>query len=161
MPDTLKIFSRPLLAGVLAIALAACSSLPPSDPLHIDLVGLEPLPGQGLEVRFAVKLRVQNPNDSAIDYQGAALELEVNGQPLATGVSDQSGRIPRFGESLISVPVSISAFSAMRQVWSASGYQPGQGLPYVLRGKLAGGLFGTQRFTDSGLLEWPQPAPTP
>ncbi|MEX6504065.1 LEA type 2 family protein [Pseudomonas zhanjiangensis] len=152
---------RHLLAGLLALALTACASLTPHDPLHIDLVGLEPLPGQGLEVRFAVKLRVQNPNDSAIDYNGAALQLEVNGQPLASGVSDQSGRIERFGEALISVPVTISAFSAMRQAWGAAGYQAGEGLPYVLRGKLAGGLFGTQRFTDSGLLDWPQPPATP
>lgn len=158
MPNTLSPLLRALLFSLLAIGLAACSALPPHDPLRIDLVGLEPLPGQGLEVRFAVKLRVQNPNDSAIDFNGVALELEVNDQPLASGVSDQRGRVPRFGETLISVPVSISAFSAMRQAWGAAGYQAGQGLPYVLRGKLAGGLFGTSYFTDAGTLEWPQPA---
>lgn len=161
MPATLDSLTRPLLACLLSLLLTACASLAPRDPLHIDLVGLEPLPGQGLEVRFAVKLRVQNPNDTAIDYSGAALQLEVNGQPLASGVSDQSGRIPRFGETLLSVPVSISAFSAMRQALGAAGYKPGQGLPYVLRGKLAGGLLGTQHFTDSGMLDWPQPAVAP
>jgi hypothetical protein len=30
----------------------------------------------------------------------------------------------------------------------------------VLRGKLADGLFGTRRFSDSGTLNWPQP-PSP
>jgi hypothetical protein len=142
---------------LLALGLGACASLGQRDPLRIDLAGLEPLPGQGLEMRFAVKLRVQNPNDSAVDFDGVALELEVNGQPLASGVSDQRGSVPRFGETLISVPVSISAFSAMRQAWGATDYRPGQGLPYVLRGKLAGGLFGTRRFNDSGTLDWPEP----
>ncbi|ATH80918.1 LEA type 2 family protein [Ectopseudomonas hydrolytica] len=142
---------------LLAAALGACASFTERDPLRIDLVGLEPLPGQGLEVRFAVKLRVQNPNDRAVDFNGVALDLEVNGRPLASGVSDQRGSVPRFGETLVSVPVSISAFSAMRQAWGASGYQPGQGLPYVLRGKLAGGLFGSRRFSDSGTLDWPEP----
>jgi hypothetical protein len=142
---------------LLALGLGACASLGQRDPLRIDLAGLEPLPGQGLEMRFAVKLRVQNPNDSAVDFDGVALDLEVNGQPLASGVSDQRGSVPRFGETLISVPVSISAFSAMRQAWGAAGYRPGQGLPYVLRGKLAGGLFGTRRFSDSGTLDWPEP----
>lgn len=142
---------------LLAAVLGACASLGDRDPLRIDLVGLEPLPGQGLEVRFAVKLRVQNPNDSAVEFDGVALDLEVNGRPLASGVSDQRGSVPRFGETLISVPVSISAFSAMRQAWGAAGYQPGQGLPYVLRGKLAGGLLGTHRFSDSGTLDWPEP----
>lgn len=148
---------RALFAGLLLASLAACSTLGARDPLHIDLVGLEPLPGEGLEVRFAVKLRVQNPNENAIAYNGIALQLEINDQPLASGVSDQSGQVPRFGEAVISVPMSISAYSALRQAWGASGYKAGQDLPYTLRGKLAGGLFGTTRFTDAGTLNWPQP----
>jgi LEA14-like dessication related protein len=150
-----------LLACSLLLALGACSTLVPRDPLQIDLVGLEPLPGEGLEMRFAVKLRIQNPNDDAIDYNGVALQLDINDQPLASGVSSQSGRVPRFGEAVISVPVSISAYSVMRQAWGVSGYKPGQDLPYALRGKLAGGLFGTMRFNDSGTLNWPEPAKAP
>jgi len=150
-----------LLACSLLLALSACSTLVPRDPLQIDLVGLEPLPGEGLEMRFAVKLRIQNPNDDAIDYNGVALQLDIDDQPLASGVSSQSGRVPRFGEAVISVPVSISAYSVMRQAWGVSGYKPGQDLPYALRGKLAGGLFGTMRFNDSGTLNWPEPAKAP
>ena len=154
MPSTRIV--RALLAGLLLSGLTACSSFAPRDPLHIDLVGLEPLPGEGLEVRFAVKLRMQNPNDRPIDYDGVALQLTVNDQPLASGVSDQSGQVPRFGEALISIPVSISAYSAMRQAWGAAGYTPGAGLPYELSGKLGGSLFGSARFTDSGTLKWPE-----
>ncbi|MCG4454456.1 LEA type 2 family protein [Pseudomonas sp. MMS21-TM103] len=150
-----------LLACCLLFSLSACSSLAPRDPLHIDLVGLEPLPGEGLEMRFAVKLRIQNPNEGAIDYNGVALQLDINKQPLASGVSSQGGRVPRFGETVISVPVSISAYSVMRQAWGVSGFKPGQDLPYALRGKLAGGLFGTMRFSDSGTLNWPAPASAP
>ena len=36
-------------------------------------------------------------------------------------------------------------------------YRHGGILPYVLRGKLAGGVFGTRRFSDSGTLDWPEP----
>jgi LEA14-like dessication related protein len=147
---------RTLPVLLLVCGLAACASL--RDPLRIDLVGLEPLPGQELEMRFALKLRVQNPNDAPFDYNGVALELAVNGQPLASGVSDQRGQVPRFGETLLSVPVSISAFSAIRQAWGAAGYRPDRGLPYELSGKLAGGLFGTMRFKDQGVLNWPEPS---
>ncbi|RJG13379.1 water stress/hypersensitive response domain-containing protein [Pseudomonas cavernicola] len=160
--------SQPLLnllrlaaCSLLALSLVACSTLSQRDPLRIDLVGLEPLPGQGLEIRFAVKLRVQNPNDAAIDYNGVALELEVNDLPLASGVSDQRGQVPRFGESLLSVPVTISAFSVVRQAWGMAGTVPRQNLPYVMRGKLAGGFWGTVRFTDAGVLNLPEPAPAP
>jgi LEA14-like dessication related protein len=108
---------------------------------------------------------VQNPNESAIDYNGVALDLEVNGQPLASGVSDQSGSIARFSETVLTVPVSVSAFSVLRQTLGLSQTQSPNDLPYVLRGKLAGGLFGTMRFTDTGKLSLPGaiavPRPTP
>jgi LEA14-like dessication related protein len=157
------IFSRlqRLVLAVLLLSLGACSSLGMRDPLQIDLAGLEPLPGESMEMRFAVLLRVQNPNREVIDFHGVALELEVNGQPLASGVSDQSGQVPGFGEKVLRIPVSISAFSVMRQVWGAAGYEQGRDLPYELHGKLAGGLFGTHRFSASGTLNWPQPRPAP
>ena len=151
---------RHLSALLLMAALAGCASWAPRDPLHIDLIGLEPLPSEGLEARFAVKLRVQNPNESAIDFNGVSLALDINDQPLARGVSDQRGQVPRFGETVISVPVTISAYSVLRQAWGASAHQPVQSLPYQLRGKLADGLFGTRRFSDSGQLTWP-PEPSP
>ena len=149
---------RLLISALLLATLAACANLAPRDPLKIDLAGLEPLLGQGLEMRFKEKLRVQNPNDTSIDFQGVALELDINGQPLASGVSDQRGKVAGFGETLIEVPVTISAFSALRQTWGLAGYQPGQGVPYVIRGKLGGSMLGSARFSDSGVLEWPAPA---
>ncbi|SDT91658.1 LEA14-like dessication related protein [Pseudomonas pohangensis] len=148
---------RYLTGLCLVLLLAGCSSLSSRDPLNIDVAGIEPLPGQGMEMRFNLTLRVQNPNDSAIDYDGIALEMEINDQPLATGVSDQKGQVPRFGESLIKVPLTISAYSILRQAMGASTLQPGQEIGYELRGKLGGGLF-AERFTASGKLDWPQPA---
>ncbi|MGG2019907.1 LEA type 2 family protein [Pseudomonas sp. S8] len=140
----------------LLLSLSACALFPNRDPVNINVVGLEPLPSQDLEVRFAIKLRVQNPNETAIDYNGIALDLEVNGRPLASGVSDQTGSIPRFSETVVSVPVSVSAFSVLRQTLGLSQTQTLDNLPYVLRGKLAGGVFGTLRFVDSGKLSLPK-----
>lgn len=145
-----------LILSLLLLSLSACALFPNRDPVNINVVGLEPLSSQDLEVRFAIKLRVQNPNETAIDYNGIALDLEVNGHSLASGVSDQSGSIPRFSETIVTVPVSISAFSVLRQTLGLSQTQNLDNLPYVLRGKLAGGLFGTMRFVDSGTLSLPK-----
>lgn len=145
-----------VILSLLLLSLSACALFPNRDPVNINVVGLEPLPSQDLEVRFAIKIRVQNPNETAIDYNGIALDLEVNGHSLASGVSDQSGSIPRFSETIVSVPVSISAFSVLRQTLGLSQTQTLDNLPYVLRGKLAGGLFGTMRFVDSGKLSLPK-----
>ena len=144
-----------------ALVLAGCSSFGGRDPLQVDLAGMEPLAGEGLEVRFTLKLRVQNPNESAIPYSGVALELEVNDLPLASGVSSQGGTVPGFGETLIEVPVTLSAFSVLRQAWNLGGGAPLQNVPYALRGKLGGGLWGTRRFSDAGVLSLPEPRDTP
>jgi LEA14-like dessication related protein len=144
-----------VILSLLLLSLSACALLPNRDPLNINVVGFEPLQSQDMEVRFAVKIRVQNPNETAIHYNGVAVDLSVNGQPLASGVSDQSGSIGRFSETVLTVPVSVSAFSALRQTLGLSQTQTLNNLPYVLRGKLAGGLFGTMRFTDSGKLSLP------
>lgn len=54
---------------------------------------------------------------------------------------------------MLVVPVSVSAFAALRQALGLSQTQRLDNLPYTLRGKLAGGLFGTMRFRDSGTLD--------
>ncbi|MGN7738366.1 LEA type 2 family protein [Pseudomonas sp. 22526] len=143
---------------LLLLSLNACALFPQRDQLHINVVGIEPLPSQDLEVRFAIKLRLQNPNETAINYNGVALDLEVNGQPLATGVSNQTGSIGRFSEGVLVVPVSVSAFAVLRQTLGLSQTQSLDDLPYVLRGKLAGGPFGTMRFVEKGQLSLPKTA---
>src|SRR5678815_1417420 len=66
-------------ATALAVVLVSgCAVM--GDPLRVQVVGIEPLEGQGMELRFAAKLRVQNPNESAIDYDGVAVDLEVRGK---------------------------------------------------------------------------------
>lgn len=145
---------RLLLVGLL-LNLSACALFTPRDALNVQVAGIEPLTGEGLELRMLVKLRVQNPNDFALDYNGVALELEVNGRRLASGVSDQQGSVPRFGESVLQVPMTVSAFSAARQALGLAERFGEDQLPYVLRGKLAGGVFGTQRFVEKGTLEFP------
>lgn len=156
MRNRLHRYVRCALVLLMAIGLNACALFQARDPLNISVIGIEPLPGQELEMRMAIKMRVQNPNESPVDYNGIALNLEVNGQPLAAGVSDQQGHIGRYDEAVIVVPVSITAFSFLRQAYGLRKLESLQGLPYVVRGKLAGGLFGTVRFTDQGKLDLPQ-----
>jgi len=145
------------LLVALVLVLAGCASLGLREPLRINVVGIEPLPGQGMEIRFAVKLRVQNPNKRAIDFDGLTLELDLNGKPFATGVSDRQGSVPRFGEALIELPVSVSAVAVLRQALDALEGTPAAEVPYTLRGRFAGGLLGSMRFSDSGTLKLPEP----
>ncbi len=147
--------ARFCLILLLTLGLSACALFQARDPLNISVIGIDPLPGQDLELRMAVKIRVQNPNETPVDFNGIALNLEVNDQPLAAGVSDQRGHIGRYDEAVIVVPVSITAFAFLRQAYGLSRVESLQGLPYVLRGKLASGPLGTVRFANKGKLDLP------
>lgn len=147
-----------LLLLLSSAALAACSALPNRDPLSIDVAGIEPLPSEGLELRLAVRVRVQNPNDTAVDYSGVALDLDLNGRKLASGVSDAMGTVPRYGEAVLEIPVTVSALNMARQVLGFTNSQGQQrDVSYAVRGKFEGGLFGTRRFADEGTFELPAP----
>ena len=141
---------RAFLLFVAALVLGGCASMPHRDPLQVTVAGLESLPGEGMEVRMLVKLRVQNPNAAEIAYSGAYLEFEVQGRTFATGVSDQGGVIPPFGEAIVAVPVTVSVLRMVRQVAGMLDGEPVDKISYEMSGKLDGGLFSTERFSVSG-----------
>ncbi|MCP3713222.1 LEA type 2 family protein [Paraburkholderia sp. CNPSo 3274] len=135
--------------------LGGCAGLMGQDPLRVNVAGLEPLQGEGMEMRFNVKLRVQNPNDAPVEFSGVSLQLDLNGQSFASGVSDQSGVVPRFGETVIVVPLTVPAFAAVRQAFAFAGSAQAGDIPYEIRGRLAGGIGGGTRFVDRGKLSLP------
>ena len=145
---------RSLAALLLLFALAACATLQDSDPLRVNLVGVEPLPGQGMEMRLAVKLRVQNPNDKTVDFDGLALELELRGHDFASGVNDAKGSVPRFGETVLTIPVSVSATAMLKQAYSFATGDTSK-VTYIARGKLSGTGFGSTRFESKGDFDLP------
>ncbi len=145
---------------LLVYLLSGCATLAGRDSPDVRIVGLEPLPTEGLEIRFALKMRVINPNDTPINFDGLSVRLDLDGSGLASGVSDVKGEIPRFSEQVLTLPVSISALSAARQLFSratAAGNSDGSEaapVSYSLSGKLgnsAGG--GALRFSSSGELD--------
>ena len=143
---------KPLaLWPALVICVLGCASLQQRDPLQVTVAGIDSLPGEGMELRMMVKLRVQNPNDAPIEYDGVAVEMNVQGKTFATGVSAAHGTVPRFGESVVEVPVTASAFRMARQ---AFGLMRGSGAPgkitYEMKGKLSGKGFSTVRFHNQG-----------
>lgn len=144
----------PLAFLLTLLLLVGCAGWPMQDPVRAQLAGIEALPGEGMELRLAVKLRVINPNDTAIDFDGVALNIEVRGQDFASGVSDQRGQVPRFGETVITVPVTISAVALLRQALSFAQAQH-ESLEVVARGKLSTGSFGSVRFESRGSFDLP------
>jgi LEA14-like dessication related protein len=149
---------RVTLSLSLLLCLGACASLPNRDPLVVDVAGIESLPGEGMEIRLQVALRIQNPNDVPVDYSGTALDLDLNGRRAASGVSDAAGSVPRYGETVIYVPVTISAFNMVNQLFGFMNAESTDQINYRVSGKLEGGLFNTRRFSDDGTFALSSPA---
>lgn len=136
-----------------ALILAGCVSLMRVDPLQVTVAGIEPLPSEGLELRMLVKLRVQNPNDAPLAYDGVYLKLDVLDKTFATGVSDATGTVPRFGEAVIAVPVTVSVLRMVRHALGMLDGRPMEKVTYSLSGKLNGPVFAVARFTSEGEID--------
>jgi LEA14-like dessication related protein len=144
-----RVLLKLLMIGA-ALTLSACAGLPGREPLQVNVADVESLPSEGLEARMLVKLRVQNPNDSPVEYSGVYVKLDVQDKTFATGVSDERGTIPRFGESIISVPVTVSMLRAAINALRILGGAPFYKIHYKLEGKLDAPMFGSLRFQTQG-----------
>jgi LEA14-like dessication related protein len=146
--------SAPLILGLVFI-LSGCSLMGLHEPLRVSVAGMEPLEGKGMEARFAVAIRIQNHGSTPIDYDGIALDLGLRGMSFASGVSDQRGTIPRFGESVITVPVTIPATAIIRHIHGFATSDRTK-VNYRLQGKLgAPGLSLGKYFDSSGEIALP------
>ncbi|QJR15369.1 LEA type 2 family protein [Usitatibacter palustris] len=145
-----------VLVASIALLVGGCAGMPGRDPVQVTVADIESLPSEGMELRMLVKLRVQNPNDLPIEYDGVYLRLEVQGSTFASGVSDARGTIPRFSEAIVSIPLTAST---LRLVQSALGMFAGGQAPekitYRMEGKLNGPMFGSTSFQSQGELKLP------
>jgi len=143
---------RPLSLLLPCLLLAGCASLH-REPLRVTVAGIEPIRGEGLEMRMALKLRVQNPNEAPVDYKGASVQMALQGKTLATGVSAEAGSVPGFGEAVIRVPVTVAGLHVAGQALSL--VRSAGKVRYEVKGKLsASGTSGT-RFNAKGELDLP------
>jgi len=139
-----------LLMATVTLFLSACASMPGRTPLQVTVAGIESLPGEGMEIRMLVKLRVQNPNEAPLEYDGIYLQLDVQGKTYATGVSDEQGVIPRFGEGIVEVPITISALRAALNTYGALRGGAPEKLNYRASGRFGGSVFGSTSFSAEG-----------
>ena len=143
-----------LLALLCAISFNACAALSMQEPLSVTIADLKPIEVGVLEQRYALKVRLLNPNDTEIAFDGVVFDLEINDTPFAKGVSNQSSVIPRFGEALIDVQAVSGLQNILRQI---NELLKGErtSITYRIKGRLHGAGFGSTRFDSSGEIAIP------
>nr|WP_314901586.1 LEA type 2 family protein [uncultured Deefgea sp.] len=120
-----------VLIGMLAL-LSACTGIPSHfEKPQVNLAGLQIAELGLIEQKFIVSLRVTNPNDINVPINGLNLKLDVNGQPFATGVSNEKVTLAKLGDTMIKVNVTTNLSNIWKQVKSLN-----KPLSYSLSGKL-------------------------
>jgi len=140
----------------LAFLLANCAAFQQNmERPRINIANVMPREIKLFEQMFDLELRIQNPNDTPLEVNGLAFELELNDKRFATGVSNQSLVIDRLSSDVIHVEAITTLVGFLRQV---AEYQQTQNprLTYRIKGSIYSGSAGTKlHFDDSGEIKIP------
>jgi LEA14-like dessication related protein len=150
--------SRWLVLSLAVLLLNACAYLPTNvqEP-RVHLVGLQLQSAELFEQRYRLKLRIQNPNDFALNIRGVDFRVDLNNERFAEGVSNQGVEVPGYGEAVMEVDVSSSLWSLARQLRDMGEREP-KPIDYRLHGRLAlEGRAATIGFESSGEIGFIEP----
>jgi LEA14-like dessication related protein len=122
---------------ILVILVSGCASLFwMGEKPNVEIVSIMPKEMRLLEQTFLMELRIQNPSDTNLDISGMAFELEINGQPFARGVSNQSVTVERLSTKIIQVEAYTGLTSILRQLSEARKGNYTSGFKYRLKGSV-------------------------
>ncbi len=141
-----------LLGTAMVLLLSACAAVEQPLPPKVRLANVQFLDSTLFEQRMHVDLQVRNPNNFDLPLEGLTFELEVNGNRLAEGYSNEIVTIPRLGEAMVPVRASTSLLDMIQQFMALG---QGGSLSYRLKGRAyLTGFFGAGvPFETSGKLE--------
>jgi len=143
-----------LLAILGVVALSACAGIGTQlETPEITFVGIRAIEASLFEQKLEVRLRVQNPNTIELPVNGLDVDVELAGEPFATGVSAREFIVPAHGEAEFDMIVTANAASALFKI-AGGDRKSREEVGYRLRGKLSTrvGLLRSIPFEESGTL---------
>jgi len=146
--------TRKLLAVLGLLALSACAGIGTKlETPEINFVGIRTVEASLFEQKLEVRLRVQNPNTIALPVNGLDVDVELAGEPFATGVTAREFVVPAHGEAEFDMIVTANAASALLKIAGAD-RKSREEIGYRLRGRLSTrlGLLRSIPFEESGTL---------
>lgn len=147
-----------LFCCLMLLWLAACAGMAGlSQKPEVSLAGLDLLEFGLIEQRFALKLRIRNPNDVALSITGVNFAIELDGQPFASGVSDKAVTVPRQGDAVLEVTATSNLSGVLKQLREFR--KGGRALDYRLTGRIAVDGLGSLPFERKGELAMPRIEP--
>jgi len=144
---------RTLLAAGLML-LAGCAGLGTQlETPEITFVGIRAVEASLFEQKLEVRLRVLNPNTMALPVNGLDIDMELAGEPFATGVSARDFVVPAHGEAEFDMIVTANAATALLKI-AGGDRKSREEIGYRLKGRLSTklGLLRSIPFEESGTL---------
>ncbi len=115
------------------IFVAGCATSGIKEPPRLNLTNIQ-IADMGLvQQEFLLTMKIQNPNDQQLDIRGMDFAVELNGEPFATGVSNQHIVVPAYGETSFDVAVSSTISGILNQLDKL--VQEGN-INYLVKGKM-------------------------
>ena len=136
---------------LMSVFVTGCATLTtPMDPPKVSLGDFSSLPSEGAGPRFQIKLRVQNPNEQTLDIAGISYGIELAGQEVITGVSNDIPVIEGYSEGVVTLDAGLQLLQVLRLLASL-GQTTGDELTYRFTAKIDfKGLIPTQRVEEEG-----------
>ncbi len=107
---------------------------------------------QGGAPRFEIKLRIANPNKQTFDIAGISYGVEIQGQELISGVTNDVPVIEAYSEEVVTLEAGLQLFHLLRLLASL-GMEPTDALEYRFLGKIDfKGFVPTQRVEETGTI---------
>ncbi len=102
------------LTAALVFVLVACAAIAPKfEKPNLSVANIEMLNGNFLQQNFKVTFKIQNPNDRALPVNGLRAQLKVNGESIASGVSNHAFVVPALGESEFDMTITANMALAL------------------------------------------------
>jgi LEA14-like dessication related protein len=118
-----------LLLPVLAVV--ACATWRGIEEPEVSLTRVASEETGLFEQKLDVGLRIQNPNDFPLEVYGIRFDIEIDGEPVASGRDDTPFTIPAQGEHEVGVKARAQSFALLQQLVTA-----GTDFSYEVDGKL-------------------------
>lgn len=131
-----RTFPVQLLLMISLFCLSSCATLNTVyEKPSVELVSFKALPADGFEQNFEVGLKLTNPNNFDLPFNGISYQLSVAGETLAHGVAANIPTAAAYGESRFVVPVSASLIEGFKVIRALLNSQ-GKDISYQLKAKL-------------------------
>ena len=143
-----------LLLPLALAVLAACAGIGTQlETPNVSFIGIRALEANLFEQKLEVRLRVRNPNTIELPVNGLDVDVELAGEPFATGVSARQFVVPAHGEAEFDMIVTANAATALLKL-AGGDRKSREEVGYRLKGRLSTrlGLLRSIPFNETGTL---------